>query len=106
MELPSTEAAYDSAQAALPAAKRDGRIKHFIAKKSIRINNKYDNRSSEFKEDFTEKFLHSLPKLMFVSLPFVALFLSLLYSFLLMLVQRSQNLLLIAAGLQNPLPTM
>jgi hypothetical protein len=79
MKLPRTEAAYDSAQAALPATKRDGWFRHFIAKKSIRINNKYYNRSSEFKEDFTEKFLHSLPKLMFVSLPFVALFLSLLY---------------------------
>lgn len=79
MKLPRSEAVYDSAQAALPLAKRDGWVKHFIARKSIRINEKYYNNPSEFKDDFTEKFLHSLPKLMFLSLPFTAIFLSLLY---------------------------
>ena len=77
--LPGTLREYDSAQAALPANRRDGWIKHFLARRSLQINSKYQHRPSELKEKFVEKFFHSLPKLMFVSLPFVALFLSILY---------------------------
>lgn len=79
LKLRKTVEEYDSAQAALPKEKRDGWLKHYIARKTIQVNAKYHDRPGEFKEHFIEKFLHSLPKLMFISLPLVALFLWLLY---------------------------
>jgi hypothetical protein len=74
----SSEKAYDSAQQQLPAAKRDNWIERIIAKKQINTRNKYGS-GHVLQEQFSEKFQHSIPQLLFVSLPFFALILQLLY---------------------------
>lgn len=70
---------YDSVQKQLPAKERDGWFMRQIAKRGMAINKKFHHNSEEFQEKFNEKFLHSIPKMMFVSLPLVALLLQLLY---------------------------
>lgn len=77
--LPESMAAYEAEQKALPAGKRDGFFGRYVTKKEILIDQKYHNRWEDFREKFVEKFLHSIPKMMFVSLPLVAFFLWLLY---------------------------
>lgn len=77
--MPATEAKYDSIQNALPPAKRDGWLKHYIIKKNLQLNAKFKYDSKAVLEAVISKFLHSLPKMMFISLPFVAVFISLLY---------------------------
>jgi len=70
---------YDSLQAALPAAERDGWIKRSLIRQSIKVNTKYEKKN-ELLNVFVETFLHKLPYLLFFSLPFFALILKLLYS--------------------------
>ncbi|HET7899392.1 MAG TPA: DUF3667 domain-containing protein, partial [Flavisolibacter sp.] len=70
---------YDSAQAALPQAERDGWIVRRFTLQSIRINQKY-GRSDEIVKIYLETFLHKLPYLLFLSLPFFALILKVLYT--------------------------
>jgi hypothetical protein len=77
--MPATEAKYDSMQQSLPPAKRDGWLKHYIIKKNLQLNAKFQYDSKTVIKAVISKFLHSLPKMMFISLPFVAVFISLLY---------------------------
>jgi len=77
--LPPTVAKYDSIQKGLPQATRDGWFKRIIKRRSIQINQKYHGDYAAFGKSFTEKFLHTIPQMMFVSVPFVALILQLLY---------------------------
>ena len=70
---------YDTLQARLPEDKRDGWLKKYMYKKSIEINEKYQGDVTGFWEKLKENFLHSLPKMLFVSLPYAALLLQLLY---------------------------
>lgn len=76
--FPTVEA-YDSAQKALPAAERDNWFERTTAIKTIQINNKYKDRENEFWQDTLNKFMHTFPYLLFVSLPLYAIFLKLLY---------------------------
>jgi hypothetical protein len=77
--LPETLREYDSIQHSRPPEKRHGWLMRQIKRKSIAINMKYKGRSKEFTSEFIEKFRHSIPQMMFVSLPLVALVLQLLY---------------------------
>lgn len=77
--LPNTVAEYDSIQKGLPEAKRDGLLKRMVKKRSIQVKQKYHGDDAAFGKSFTEKFLHTIPQMMFVSLPFVALIMQLLY---------------------------
>jgi hypothetical protein len=77
--LPKTLHEYDSIQNSRPPEKRNGWLMRQIKRKSIAINMKYEGRSKDFIADFSEKFRHSIPQMMFVSLPLVALLLQLLY---------------------------
>jgi len=77
--LPATIEIYDSIQKQLPSGKRDGWFKALLNKKSIAVNQKYEGNSNAFWEKFIEKVTHSIPQMMFVSLPLVALVLQLLY---------------------------
>ena len=77
--LPKTVKAYDSIQASLPANKRNGWLKNIVLRKIVRINDKYRYDGREFWRRANEKFTHSIPQMMFVSLPLVALILQLLY---------------------------
>lgn len=77
--LPGTVKAYDSIQASLPASERDGWFEQKMSRKIIAINDKYRYNGREFWRRANEKFTHSVPQMMFVSLPLVALILQLLY---------------------------
>ncbi len=70
---------YDSLQARLPVDERDGWLKRLLVNRNIELTIKYKDNSEEFLKDLLEKFMHSFPYLLFVSLPLYALFLELLY---------------------------
>lgn len=75
-----TLAEYDSAQNVLPTNQRDSWFKHMLTKKAIAFNEKYKGRPGEASKIFWESFLHRLPYMLFLSLPFFALILKLLYA--------------------------
>ncbi len=75
----ATQREYDSAQASKPEANRDGWWERQTTLRTIQINNRYKGRESEFLRDLLDKFFHTFPYLLFVSLPLYALFLKLLY---------------------------
>lgn len=77
--VPETIAKYDSIQNALPQKKKDGWLMQKVNRRIISINTKYKGRRVEFYEAIKEKFVHSLPQMMFVSVPVAALIFSLLY---------------------------
>ena len=70
---------YDSIQRSLVSGKRDGWLKALWNKKALHLNEKYKQEKSASLEMFSEALLHKLPYLLFVSLPFFALILKLLY---------------------------
>ena len=70
---------YDSVQKARPAAERDGWLKGLWNKRAIYLNEKYKREKSLSMESFSDELLHRLPYLLFISLPFFALILKLLY---------------------------
>ncbi|HVM89711.1 MAG TPA: DUF3667 domain-containing protein [Puia sp.] len=71
--------AYDSAEAKLSPGKRDGWLKRMIIRKLIAVNNEFKKDKRSFFEKTREKFFHSFPKILFISLPFFALILQLVY---------------------------
>ena len=71
-----TRQEYDSA---IKAGIDDGWIQKTLVYKVIDINNKYRGRKMDALRDFKELLLHSLPKLLFISLPLLALLLKLIY---------------------------
>jgi hypothetical protein len=75
----STLGEYDSIQKSLPANKKDGWLKSVATRKGIELNNKYRGKSDEGLRDFADGFLHRMPYLLFLSLPFFALILKLLH---------------------------
>jgi hypothetical protein len=76
---PKTTAEYDSIQKALPAAERDGSIIQAINKKIINLQQHYGEDKAEMMHRFKANFAHSLPYMLFLSLPLIALLLRLLY---------------------------
>ena len=58
--------------------KKDGWLKRQLTYKQIEINEEYDNRQ-QFISAFTHELIHSLPQMLFISLPLLALVLKLLY---------------------------
>jgi len=74
-----TMAEYDSAQNSLPAEERDQWLQRAIQRRLIIVDEKYGGDYSKFNKALFEHALHSLPKMLFVSLPLFALILSLLY---------------------------
>ena len=70
---------YDSIQQSRPAEQRDGWLKALWNKKAIHLNEKYSKEKSFSLVNFSDAMLHRLPYLLFVSLPFFALILKLLY---------------------------
>lgn len=73
-------AAYDTAQAALPAAERDTWLERLVKRRSIKIGEQYNEDYERFFKEANLKFIHSFPKILFVSLPLFALLLTLLYA--------------------------
>lgn len=70
-------AEYETAQAASPAAERDGWFMRRLTVQSIYINHKYRGRQGA--QAFANLLVHKAPYLLFVSLPFFAGLLKLLY---------------------------
>lgn len=70
---------YDSVQNSLPNEKRDAGITKMITRKSVQLNEKYKGDQTKIAKELINKFLHTFPYLLFVSLPLYALFLKLLY---------------------------
>lgn len=70
---------YDSVQKSLPENKRDAGIIKPITRKSVELNEKYNGDQKKIAVEVINKFVHSFPYLLFVSLPLYALFLKLLY---------------------------
>lgn len=77
-EFPTKEA-YDSAQARLPESIRDSWFERKMAIRSIEIKKRYGDNREAFSKALISKFLHTMPYMLFVSLPLYALFLQLLY---------------------------
>jgi hypothetical protein len=74
-----TPEAYDSIQQRLPSGKQDGWFSKLLKRKTIEIRNEMRADQKLFFEHFQEKLLHSFPKILFISLPFFALMLKLVY---------------------------
>lgn len=72
-------AQYDSVQNALSKKDRDSWLQKIIARKGIQLQLKYVNQGNEFFKALFEKFRHSFPQLLFISLPLFALLLKLLF---------------------------
>jgi len=70
---------YDSVQKALPSENKDGWFKKLWNNKAIDLNEKFKHDVGHSAEKLFELALHKLPYLLFVSLPFFALILKLLY---------------------------
>lgn len=70
---------YEEAQSKLPIEKKDSWIKKWTVKQEIRLVNKFRNDSKGTIAGIQKEFLKSLPSLMFISLPFLALFLQLIF---------------------------
>jgi len=75
----STVKQYDSVQNSLPKNKKDAGLTKMITRKSVELNEKYEGDQRKIATQLLNKFLHSFPYLLFVSLPLYALFLKLLY---------------------------
>lgn len=71
---------YDSIQSSKPSNEKDGWFKRMLWKRKLSTDEKYKGRSEEASKIFGESFLHKMPYMLFLSLPFFALILKLLYS--------------------------
>ena len=70
---------YDSIQNSIPPAKRDGLFKQRIKHQLIHLKEKFKNDITAMGQAIGERFLHMFPQMLFVSLPFFAMILQLLY---------------------------
>jgi hypothetical protein len=70
---------YDSVQMALPNAERDNWIERSAKRREIELNERYDGNQRAMWKDLIDKFTHTFPYLLFVSLPLYAWYLRLLY---------------------------
>jgi len=70
---------YDSVQASLPEARKDGWFRKLMIRKGLDINDRYPGEEGKLTAELLNKFLHTLPAMLFISLPLYAFFLYLLY---------------------------
>ncbi|OQP54707.1 hypothetical protein A4R26_27325 [Niastella populi] len=70
---------YDSAQHALPPGKRDNWWERRARYREIELNERYNGDQKVMMKDLLEKFTHTFPYLLFISLPLYAFYLRLLY---------------------------
>lgn len=74
-----TAAEYDSTQHALPDSLRDSWLGRVITYKLITANEEFKKSPKEYFSHVAENVMHSIPKVLFVSLPLFALILDILY---------------------------
>lgn len=72
-------AQYDSVQNSLPENRRNSWLERMTIKKTIQLQSRFSNDDNQFYKTLFEKFRHSFPQLLFISLPLFALLLKLLY---------------------------
>ncbi|HMO32550.1 MAG TPA: DUF3667 domain-containing protein [Lacibacter sp.] len=72
-------AAYDSLQSLLPEAEQDGWLSRFLNRRSILLRGRYGAQPGLFLEALLDKYFHSFPQILFISLPLIALLLWLLF---------------------------
>lgn len=70
---------YEAVQHQLPPERRDGWFKHAVIRKQFLFRDAYRKDPKNFRANVISKILHSLPQMLFVSLPLFALILQLLY---------------------------
>lgn len=71
---------YDSIQKTLPSSKRDRFLTRTFLRKGIDLNTRYGGgKENQLFKELGNKFIHSFPYLLFVSLPLFTLFLKMLY---------------------------
>lgn len=70
---------YDSVQSSLPKAQRDGWMYRKFTRKSLDLADRYQTRSGTLINVIFDKFFHSFPYLLFISLPLYAFYLKILY---------------------------
>ena len=70
---------YDSIQETLPKAKRDNALSRAIMRKTVALNIKYEGDQRKILDEFINTFMHSIPYLLFVSLPLFAWYMRLLH---------------------------
>lgn len=70
---------YDSIQQSIKASERDGWLARLWNKRAIEVNEKYKHDAVASMQKISDYILHKLPYLLFISLPFFALILKLLY---------------------------
>lgn len=71
--------AYDSVQQTLTTQKRDPWYKRIANYRQMMINEEYDGDAGKYFISVIDRFIHSFPTLLFVSLPLLALLLRLIY---------------------------
>jgi hypothetical protein len=75
-----SEAHYDSVQHSLSPEFKDGWLKRAMKRKEIHLNQKIkEEGSTKVFTQLLDKFMHSFPQILFLSLPLIALVLQLLY---------------------------
>ncbi len=74
-----TVARYDSIQNSLPSGKKDNWLSRKINRQMLVLEDRYENNSGKLLADLLNKFFHTFPYLLFISLPLYALYLKLLY---------------------------
>jgi hypothetical protein len=79
----NTVMGYDTVQSLLPPEKRDGYWRRLTKRKGIDVSAKAIDDNDSFSRTIMDKFLHTLPQLLFLSLP--------AYTFLLWLLYRRQK---------------
>lgn len=77
--LPTSLAQYDSLQAALPPAERDGAVKRYFKRRLVSTADQFRTNSQQAGIHLAELFLNNLPKTIFVLMPIFALLLKLLF---------------------------
>ncbi len=70
---------YEKYQDSLPEEKRDGWMEGYLNKQSLKIDERFQKDQSGTVFSFIDDFIHSFPKLLIISLPFMALIMQLLY---------------------------
>jgi hypothetical protein len=71
--------AYDAVQEELPADKKDNWFKRNMSYKTIEFNSRIDKDGNSTWRLLLDRFFHTFPQVLFISLPFFALILKLLY---------------------------
>jgi Protein of unknown function (DUF3667) len=70
---------YDSLQKTLPVLKRDGFIKSYVIRKTIKAQGRFREEGVSYWKRLFDRAMHRLPQVLFLSLPFFAFFLWILY---------------------------